>query len=482
MGEGAQEPFRMKDTVGQNTNRTSPGKALIVLCTAAFLVPFMGSSLNLALPGIARDFSMHAVTLTWMSTAYIISTAIFQIPASRIADIVGRRRIFELGVAIFTVCTFLCGFAPDVVSLLTLRALSGAGSAMMFGTNLAIISSLFPPEKRGKALGINSAVVYGAAAAGPFLGGMMTHYLGWHSIFFVSAGVGVVVMVMSRVFIKGDWVESKGQAFDGLGSILYGIGLAGVIYGFSSLPHTHGIVSLAAGVAAFTAFAFYERRHKFPVFNLRLFSGNKVFTLSSLAALINYAATSAIGFVLSLYLQYIRGLDASHAGMILISQALVQSVFSLVAGSLSDRFQPSNLATAGMAVIVVGLSLLVFLSPTTPYWVIIGILMLLGMGFGIFSSPNTNVIMGSVGKTDYSAASATTGTVRLTGQAVSMGIASLAISLYIGNNQIVPELYPKFMDSMRTTFVVFVVLCSVGIYAASVRNRTKRAQASGTSV
>ncbi len=472
--------MRMESAVEHKVNHTSPGKALIVLCTAAFLVPFMGSSLNLALPMIARDFKMDAVTLTWMSTAYIISTAIFQIPASRVADIVGRRRIFELGVGIFTVCTFLCGFAPSVFSLLTLRALSGAGSAMMFGTNLAIISSLFPPKERGKALGVNSAVVYAAAAAGPFLGGMMTHYIGWHSIFFVSAGVGVVVLVMSRVFIKGDWVEAKGQKFDLFGSILYGIGLAGVIYGFSSLPNTHGIASLCVGVAAFVAFAFYELQHKYPVFNLRLFSGNKVFTLSSLAALINYAATSAIGFVLSLYLQYIRGLDASHAGMILISQALLQSVFSLVVGHYSDRVSPSKMATAGMAIIVVGITCLIFLSETTPYWVIIGILMVLGIGFGIFSSPNTNVIMGSVGKADYSAASATTGTVRLTGQAFSMGVASLAISLYIGNREIVPELYPQLMQSMRATFIVFVVLCSIGIYAASARNRARRAHAKQT--
>lgn len=461
----------MKNKTEENVNPTSPGKALVVLCTAAFLVPFMGSSLNLALPEIARDFKMDAITLTWMSTAYIIATAIFQIPASRIADIVGRRKIFEIGVAVFTICTFMCWFAPNEVTLLTLRALSGAGSAMMFGTNLAIISSLFPPEKRGKALGINSAVVYGAAAAGPFLGGIMTSYLGWHSIFFFSAGAGVLVFIMSRTFLKGDWVEARGQKFDGLGSILYGVGLAGLIYGFSSLPKTHGIVSLAVGVVSFTIFAFYELRHKYPVFNLRLFSGNKVFTLSSLAALINYAATSAIGFILSLYLQYIRGLDPSHAGMILISQAVVQSIVSLVVGELSHKFSPSKLATLGMAIIVVGILCLVFLSETTPYGLIIGILVMNGVGFGIFSSPNTNVIMGSVDKANYSAASATTGTVRLTGQAISMGIASLAISLHIGNRQIVPELYPQFMNSMRTTFIVFMVLCSIGIYAAAARNR-----------
>ena len=458
------------DHISRDTN---PNKALSVLCTAAFLVPFMGSSLNLALPEIARDFSIRAVTLTWLSTAYIISTAIFQIPASRIADIVGRKRIFELGVVIFTVCTFMCGFAPSAGWLITLRSLSGAGSAMMFGTNLAIISSLFPEDKRGKALGINSAVVYAAAATGPFLGGMLTHYLGWHTIFFVSSGIGIVVFVMSRTFLPAEQLVAKGEKFDGLGSILYGVGLAGVIYGFSSLPKQEGVVSLIIGAVAFVFFAFYELRHKYPVFNLRLFSGNRVFTLSSLAALINYAATSAIVFMLSLYLQYIRGLDASHAGFILISQAIVQSAFSLVAGALSQRFAPHKMATAGMMIIVVGIVCLTTLGYNTPYWVIVGILMILGMGFGIFSSPNTNVIMGSVDKVNYSAASATTGTVRLTGQAISMGIASLSISLHVGNQQIVPAIYPQFMISLKATFVIFAILCCIGVWAASVRNRSR---------
>ncbi len=448
-------------------------RGLIVICIAAFLVPFMGSSLNLALPDISKDFSLKAVTLTWLATAYLISTAIFQIPFARVADLVGRKKVFLTGVFIFSLCSFLCGFAPSGNVLIALRFCSGIGSSMMMGTNIAILTALFPAQSRGKALGINTAVVYASLAAGPFFGGMLTHYMGWQSIFFFTAGIGIVVLIASQFLLRGEWIESRGEKFDLIGSILYGAGLAGVIYGFSSLPDLIGFICIFAGITCFISFIYFEKRQTYPVFNVRLFSGNRTFTLSTIAALINYAATAAIAFMLSLYLQYIRGLDARSAGLILICQACIQSVFSLIAGGLSNRFQASKMATLGMSIIVTGLLGLVFLNPSTPFWFIIIILALLGVGFGIFSSPNTNVIMGSVDKKYYTQASATTGTMRLTGQAFSMGIAGMAISFYLGDEKIVPDLHPAFMQSMRMTFIVFLCLCLVGVYASTARIEKK---------
>lgn len=459
----------IQENAAGRTAAANANRALVVLCAAAFFTPFMGSALNLALPDISEDFGMKAVTLTWISTAYLISTAIFQIPFARIADLVGRRKIFMLGVVLFTAATVLCGLSNSGAMLIAMRALSGIGSAMMFGTNIAIITSLFPPEKRGKALGINAAVVYAALAAGPFFGGLLTKYLGWQSIFFTLAGIGVVVFLLSLAFLRGEWVESRGERFDWRGSILYGVALAGIIYGFSNLPSAEGFVCLGVGIAALLAFIWFEKRQEFPVFNVRLFSGNRVFAFSSLASLINYASTMGITFMLSLYLQYIRGYDAAHAGVILISQALIQSVFSLVAGSLSTRFEPAKIATTGMVLISIGLAGLLFVGIDTPMWIIVGILLLFGIGFGIFSSPNTNVIMSSVGKKDYSQASAATGTMRLAGQAFSMGIAGMAISFTLGNETITPLLHPAFISAMHTTFAIFLALCLVGIYASTIR-------------
>ena len=454
------------------TQNLEARKGLIVLSITAFLVPFMGSSLNLALPQISNTFSMKAVTLTWMATAYLISTAIFQIPFARVADLIGRKKIFLSGLFIFSLCSFLCGLAPSGGVLIALRFFTGIGCAMIFGTNIAILTSLFPPEKRGQALGINTAVVYAALAAGPLLGGMLTHYFGWQSIFFSAAGVGILVLMLSYLFLKKEWVESRGEKFDIVGSILYGVGLASIIYGFSSLPRISGIVCLVVGIVAFTLFILFERRQASPVFNVRLFSGNKVFTFSSLAALINYSATSALGFMLSLYLQYVRGLNAGHAGLILIVQASVQSVFSLVAGRLTVRYSSAKLATAGMSIIVVVLTgLIFFLNESTPFWVLILLMVFLGTGFGIFSTPNTNVIMSSVDRKYYTQASASTGTMRLTGQAFSMGIAGMAISFYMGDQKIIPQLYSQFMQSMHLTFIVFLIICILGVYFSKIRIR-----------
>jgi EmrB/QacA subfamily drug resistance transporter len=397
---------------------TNRNLALFVLCSASFLVPFMGSAINLSLPQISATFSMKAVWLSWIATSYLITTAVFQVPFARLADLLGRKKVFIAGIALFGFTTFLCGLAPSGGVLIVFRALSGLGCAMMFGTSMAILTSVFPPNERGKAIGINTSVVYFALASGPFFGGLMTHYWGWQSLFYLTGMVGFLVAAGAFLFLKSEWIESKGERFDYAGSAIFAIGLCCLIVGFSKLPGVGAYLLVAAGIAASVIFVFYELKNKQPVFNVRIFSGNKIFGLSSLSALINYACTSAIAFMMSLYLQYIRGFDVRDAGLVLIVQACVQCVVSLYAGRLSDRLNPSVLATAGMGIILVGLVGLIFLTPDTALMEIVFLLALLGFGFGLFSSPNAHIIMSSVDKKYYGQASATIGTMRLTGQAV----------------------------------------------------------------
>jgi len=470
-GDGTVPRGQGDSTVSRGqSDGTDSRTALWVLCMSAFLVPFMGSALNLALPEIGEVFSLKAVTLTWMATAYMLSTAIFQIPFARLSDLVGRKKVYIGGILGFALCTLLSGLSSSGSMLLLFRFLTGVCSAMMFGTNLAILSSLFPPEKRGVALGINTSVVYASLAAGPLLGGLLTHYFGWRSIFLVSGAIGFLVAGLARLFLKGEWTESKGEKFDFIGSVIYGVALTGLILGSTQLPKMYGFALILAGILAFVLFAYYEQRCPFPVFSVKLFSRNRLFALSSLSALINYASTSAIIFMLSLYLQYLRGYHAQLAGLILIAQASVMAIFALFSGRLSNKFAPASLATAGMGIIVVGLIGLIFLTQYSSIYYVVGILFLLGVGFGLFSSPNTNVIMGSVEKRYYGQASAVTGTMRQTGQALSMGIAGMAIALQMGNQKIVPDLYPQFLSSMRITFIIFAGLCLVGVFASSKRS------------
>ena len=447
-------------------------RILFINCLAASLVPFMGSSINLALPQIAREFEMNGIVQSWSITAYLLLTAILQVPFGRLADIWGKRTVFIVGLGIFAVTTFCCGFANNSVIFIILRSLQGIGSAMVFCTNIAIISFVFPPKERGAAMGINVAVVYISIAAGPSLGGIITQNIGWEYIFFFTAGISTIALAGSLIMMKEPWVESKGEPFDYKGSIIYGLAISALIYGLTILPALKGFALIALSAGLFVIFVKQENKEKYPVFNVSLLKDNKTFRWASLAALINYAATFPIGFLISLYLQEIKALDPQSAGMILIIQPVIQAVLSPIAGKLSDKISPRYLALSGMAIIsAVLLIIALLITPDSSIILLLITLGLLGVGFAAFSSPNTNAIMGSVDKKNYSMASATTGTVRLIGQAFSMGVTTMVIAMVIGNNAITPEESAGLMKVIHITFLTFAALCALGVYTLSFSDR-----------
>ena len=452
---------------GMKSNRYS---VLAVVCLSASLVPFTGSSINLALPQISEELQMNAVALGWIVTAFLLASAIFQIPFSRAGDMFGRKKTLTVGVILFSAASVACALSPTGVMLVASRFVQGIASAMLFGVNMAIVTSVFPANERGKALGINTAVIYFAIAAGPFFGGMLTHYWGWRSVFIVTACLGLLALTGIFAVLKGEWIDAKGERYDWRGTLIYAFGLSAIIYGCSILPSVLGFSLIAAGIVTFTIFVYYEKKLSNPVFNMNVFLANRVFRMSSFAALINYSATFAIGFMLSLYLQHIKGFDPQKAGLALVIQPVVQTVISPLAGKWSDRASAGNIATAGMTVIVVCLLSMLFLTPDTPLPVLITILAVLGTGFALFSSPNVNVIMGSIEKRYFGMASATTGTMRLTGQSISMGITMMMIAIFVGKTQITLANHLLFMKCMHFTFGIFAVLCTFGIYTSMVRN------------
>jgi MFS family permease len=445
--------------------------AQIAIALTSFLVPFVGSALNLALPQIGRDLGMNVVTLSLMVSAYLLPCAMFQMPAARLGDLYGRRKIYLLGIGGFALFSLLSGLAWSSTALIVFRALTGVSSAMMFGTAMAILTALFPQQQRGKVLGINTAVVYFALTVGPLCGGLLTHYLGWRSIFIACCFAGAVAVTFSLIAIRDEWAEARGEPFDFIGSALYALTLFATIYGFSLLPNAFSWMLLIAGIVAAFAFVRFEYRCRFPVFNLDLLANNRAFRLSTVAAMINYSVTAVSAFLLSLYLQYVRGLDAQHTGLLLMLQPIVQTIVSPLAGRWSDRVHPASLATAGMVMVALSLFGLCFLTENTPWFVLVILLLLFGAGFGTFSSPNVNMIMSSVDKAAYGTASAVTGTARLIGQSFSIGIATLAIHLYLGTAAISAAHHAAFMSSLRLTCAIFVVLCIVGIYASASRLR-----------
>jgi EmrB/QacA subfamily drug resistance transporter len=451
----------------------SRSAALFAATLAVFLTAFTGSSINIALPAVGRDFSMDAILLSWVPTSFLLAAAMFLVPIGRLADIHGRKKVFALGISVFTSASLLAGLAPSAAVLIAARALQGIGGAMISGTGVAILTSVFPAQERGRVLGINVAAVYLGLSLGPPLGGILTQQLGWRSIFFATLPLGLAVIIFVFWRLEGEWAEARGESFDLFGSVIYAAALVALMYGFSQLPDLAGAALIALGVVGFVGFGTWELNSKSPVVNLGLFRSNRTFTFSNLAALIHYSAVFAVSFLLSLYLQYLKGLPPQQAGLILIFQPVVQFLFSPAAGRWSDRIEPRILASAGMMLTSLGLFLLVFLSPATPLWAIVAILILLGFGYALFSSPNMNAIMGSVERRSYGVASGMLATMRLIGQMLSMGIATLLFALFLGRVEITPELYPLFAASARAAFVVFAALCVLGVFASLARGEIR---------
>ena len=448
---------------------------LIVTSFAAFVTPFIGSATNIALPSIGKEFSANAVMLSWVATSFLLSAAVFLAPFGRLADIVGRRKIFNLGLIIFTIASFFCAYAPNIKILIVGRIIQGMGGALIFGTAMAIITSVFPRKKRGKALGIVVASVYTGLTLGPFIGGFLTKTWGWQGIFLFTVPLGLISIVLSFIYFKEEWADAKGEKFDWKGSIIYGFAIVSLMYGFSKLPELHGILFTFVGILGIIAFVYFEKRQEFPVINIHLFQKNRVFAFSNYAALINYSATFAIGFLLSLYLQYIKGLNPMEAGQILVIQPLLMAIFSPITGKLSDRIDAGKVASIGMALISAGLFVIAFIGENSSIWFIISILVVFGIGYALFSSPNSNAIMSSLEKKYYGIASGTVGTMRLIGQMSSMGIAMMIFSIFIGKAEINPSNYIEFIHSIRTAFFIFAILCFIGIFFSLARGRSKPA-------
>jgi MFS family permease len=308
----------------------------------------------------------------------------------------------------------------------------------------------------------------------PFLGGLLTQYLGWRSIFYATIPFGILVIWITLRYIKEEWADAKGEKFDLPGSLIYLLSMSAFMFGFSRLPEVSAIFLASAGLLGLVGFVVFEKRQKYPVFNVALFASNRLFALSNLAALINYATTFAITFLLSLYLQYILGFSPRDAGIVLITQPIAMAIVASISGRLSDTYDPRILASLGMGIIVGGLVMLTFLTEHSSIRYLVVVLGVVGIGFGMFSSPNTNAIMGSVEKKYLGIASATVGTMRLTGQMMSMGIATLILQVFIGNNPITSHHSAEFLTSMRTTFIIFVFLCILGVLFSLARGKSIR--------
>jgi len=440
---------------------------------SGFLTPFMSSSVNIALAAIGRTWPVSAATLGWVSTANILAAAALVVPFGRLADIVGRRRILLAGAVVFTAASAYAMLAGSIAQLIAARAIQGVGASAMFGTGIAILTSVLPPGERGRALGLNTAAVYLGLSLGPFVGGWLTSAFGWRSVFGAIVPVGVLMIVLLLVWLKGEWAGARGERYDFTGALLFVVLQVALLSGLTRLTSATGALLLVAGFAALAAFVWWEVRAPSPVLEMALLRRNTVFAMSSLAALINYAATAGVGFLLSLYLQYVRGLSPSQAGLVLIAQPVMMMLVSPFAGGLSDRVEPRFVASLGMGLSALGLGALAFIGLETPVALVAACLVVLGIGFGLFTSPNTNAIMGSVEPRHYGVASGFAGAMRLSGQAFSMGVAMLIFAVYLGPAVVKAAPPDLLVKGTRTAFALFGLLCAVGVLPSLARGKVR---------
>ncbi|MFC1910995.1 MFS transporter [Chloroflexota bacterium] len=458
----------MSNSVDRVYSATDKNIVLFVATLSTFFIPFMSSSVNIALPSIGREFSLDAMWLSWVFTAFLLASVILLLPFGKISDTYGRKKAFNYGMIVFTMASLACGLSSSAVMFIAFRVVQGVGGSLIFVNGVAMITSVYPANERGNALGINIAAVYLGMSLGPVLGGLLTQYLGWRSIFLVCVPFGVIVVAVIFWKLKVEWSEAKTGKFDLLGSVICGLAIIALMMGFSSLPELLGIFLILAGIAGILVFMWWEKRADDPILQMGLFKNNPVYLFSNFAALINYSSTFSVMFLMSLYLQYAKGLNPLHAGLIIIAMPAMQALFSPIAGRLSDRIRPRTLASMGMGLTTLSLVLFAFIDQDTWMGYLLIGLIVMGLGIALFISPNTNAIMGSVESRFYGTASATLSTMRQVGIMISMGIAMSMFAILIGRVEITPEYYPAFIQSLRFIFPIAAIICSSGVFLSLV--------------
>lgn len=445
-------------------DRSEKKFTLIITSVAMFMTPFTISSLNVALPTIGKEFSMDAVILGWVTTALTLSTVMFTLPIGRLADILGMKKFLIAGFLINIVAYIGSAIAPTSTTLIISRVFQGIAGAFMMATGMAIVTYVFPPEERGKALGINMAMLYFGASIGPFLGGLITQQLGWRNIFYFGAIVYSVIVILTLWKLKGEWAGAKGEKFDLIGSLTSTLTIFLILYGLTRIITVIGIILILLGGLLLVVFIRWEARFDSPILNINVFRKNMAFVFSNLATLIIYISVAAMFLLLSLYLQYCKGLTPQTAGLLLIIQPATMALFSPIAGWFSDRFEARKVASIGMALSCIGLMIFVTLNEASNLRVYIIGSVILGAGYGLFSTSNANLVMGSVEKKFLGVAAATRSTMLGIGMMISMSIVLVLFSIFLGDVQITPAYYPAFLMSMRVSITIFIVFCFCGIF------------------
>lgn len=441
-----------------------------------FALVFMLSSVAVAVPRLGAEFGADAAQLGLVESGYISAVAMLLFPVTKLADMTGRGFVFALGLTLFTVVSLVLPMTTTIEQFIVLRVFQGAGGAMMVTTGLAILAELFPGPRRSMALGVASAGVYIGLSAGPWLGGLIATYFGWRAIFYIGAVPCALCLGLTFFALSVRPERKKCPPFDWGGAILGAIGMILLSQGGSHFHNLAGKLMIAGGVLALVGFALWEKRAKAPLLDMNLFSQNQSFSLGSSVQFISYASTFGITFLTSLYLQIVQGMTPGEAGMILMAQPIMQTIFSPVSGKLCQRFPAHTVATAGMVIATAGLGGAVFFGQSASIIHVITVLALCGMGSAIFATANTAVIMDAVERENYGVASAVVAAMRTTGMTVSLVFISAVMATILGPAALTHDNAPDFVTASYVTLIALTSFNAFGVLL-SARAKMRRVQA-----
>ncbi|MGR8947834.1 MAG: MFS transporter [Gammaproteobacteria bacterium] len=461
----------MSDKTLQIELRRKRLAVMTMVLLSSFSMPMMLSAVNVALPSIAESLSLDAVMLAWVPMAYLMASAALVLSFGRLADLVGRKKIFNFGILGLILSSILAATANDGWVLIGYRLIQGMTAAMLYATHIAIVSSVYPPSERGRMIGLSVSIIYVGLTCGPLVGGWLTGLYGWRSTFLIHVPLCTLSWLMGWLYVKEEWKADNPGDFDIVGAALYSGAIIALMLGISGLPDSTGGMLIVVGLLGFYGFFRHQHGRDHPLIDVSLFYTNKVFTYSCIASIIMYTATFANIVLLSLYLQYLLGLTPSKAGLVLMAQPVIMALVAPLSGRLSDHKEPGVLASFGMTLTAIGLALLATLDVDSEIHTVVVYLCITGFGFSFFSSPNANAIMGSVDKHQNGAAGGAVATVRILGQMTSMAVVSMVFTLILGPVQITSDTYDDLASAIQISFIAFALMCVVGVYFSYSRGR-----------
>jgi EmrB/QacA subfamily drug resistance transporter len=457
-------------------------RVLSVTSLGVLLAGTNTSTLDVALPVVARHFHASATQASWIVLSYMLVNTVLILVFGRIADLVGRRRLYLVGLATLTVGSVLCGFAPDAPVLAVFRAVQAVGAAALITNTTALLTDATPPRLLSTVLSFNVSGASAAQVAGPIIGGLFASTLGWRWVFWFNVPVGVVGLVWARISLRRDPPREQREPFDPAGAALSFAVVGGIVLALSeggALGWGSPWVLAGAAVAlgSLPAFVLSQRRNRFPMVDLSLFGDRERSTAYACVFLLA-VARFAVVLLVALYLQAAAGSDAFQAGLRVIPVAAGISLVSPLAGRLSLRFPTRWVASAGLALSASALAALAaVISPSAPYPVLAVCLLAVGIGSGIFMTPNTTSIMSGVPASRRGIANGVRSMLQNSGYVVSTAM-SLAIitspldptekrSAYAGTlSQLSRHALQAFTGGYRFAFAVLAGACTVGVIAS----------------